>query len=214
MQKRAAATRRQIIEGAAEVFSCQGYSATSLNDICEMSDVTSGSLYFHFRSKEDIALAIIDAQHRKSYSATERITAGGHPALETMILLCNDLAKGLQGDVIVRAGISLTMEVTPIGSPVVQPYQQWLDTFEALAAKAQVEGDIRSDIDAATLARFIIPTFTGIQHVSGIMEDRQDLLVRIQEMWELLLPSIVTESRSESVHLLPAAIAAFMELAA
>lgn len=76
-QDRGRKTQSQIIEGASAVFEEQEYSAASLEDIKEASGVSQGSMYFHFKSKEQIALAIIQEQHNRIY-------AGVDPAIATM----------------------------------------------------------------------------------------------------------------------------------
>ena len=44
--------RRQIIAAASELFARNGFEGTSIRDIAAASGVLSGSLYYHFPSKE------------------------------------------------------------------------------------------------------------------------------------------------------------------
>jgi AcrR family transcriptional regulator len=50
----------EVREVAAALFAVHGYSATTMTDIANATGVFPGSLYHHFRSKEEIALAILD----------------------------------------------------------------------------------------------------------------------------------------------------------
>ncbi len=59
LQERARATRRSLLEAAACLFAQQGYASTSVNDISARSGRTSGSVYFHYASKEGIAQAVV-----------------------------------------------------------------------------------------------------------------------------------------------------------
>ena len=52
-------TRRRILEVAAEAFADRGYAGTSLSDVLKASGVTKGGFYFHFPSKEALALAAL-----------------------------------------------------------------------------------------------------------------------------------------------------------
>lgn len=54
-------TREAIIEAAEIVFHRKGVSATSLNDIAKQAGFTRGAVYWHFRNKHDVFLAIVDA---------------------------------------------------------------------------------------------------------------------------------------------------------
>ena len=50
----AADTRRALVASARRLFGQRGYTATSLDDVCERAGVTKGALYHHFRNKEDL----------------------------------------------------------------------------------------------------------------------------------------------------------------
>ncbi len=53
-------TRDALIEAAGTLFWRQGYGATGLTEILSQAGVTGGSLYYFFRRKEDLLLAILD----------------------------------------------------------------------------------------------------------------------------------------------------------
>ena len=61
-QARAVEPRAAIIRAAADVFGAVGYGGASMADICVAAGLTKGALYFHFESKETLALAVIDVQ--------------------------------------------------------------------------------------------------------------------------------------------------------
>ena len=51
--------REQLLLAASELFVERGYQGTSTQEIAHAAGLTKGALYFHFRSKEDILLALI-----------------------------------------------------------------------------------------------------------------------------------------------------------
>jgi AcrR family transcriptional regulator len=53
-------TRSRILEAALERFANQGYHATKVADIVESSRTSKGAVYFHFPSKQDIFLGLVD----------------------------------------------------------------------------------------------------------------------------------------------------------
>lgn len=53
-------TRRRILDAALDVFARKGYHDTRTDEIAEASGTSKGSLYFHFASKQNIFLALID----------------------------------------------------------------------------------------------------------------------------------------------------------
>ncbi|MDQ1582114.1 MAG: hypothetical protein QOF36_168 [Microbacteriaceae bacterium] len=195
VQERAAKTRDAILRGAASVFVERGYSGTALSDVVSAAGVTKGALYFHFDSKESLALAIIDAQHTASTRAGASLFDPAIPGLEALITLTARYARQMRVDPIVRAGIKLTMEAASFSVPVVGPYTDWIIAGEVLLGRAAESGEISPNVDVGMLAHFIVPTFTGIQLLSDVLTHHEDLYQRVGEMWQVLLPALVVPER-------------------
>lgn len=49
-------SKRKLMDAAFDVIRAKGYSATRVEDICEAAGVTKGSFFYHFKSKEDLAV--------------------------------------------------------------------------------------------------------------------------------------------------------------
>jgi AcrR family transcriptional regulator len=194
-QQRAQVTRDNLVEGAALAFYRLGYGMATTAAIVEAAGTTRGAMYFHFKSKEEIARAVIAEEHARAMDAGRRIQALQRSAFETMILMCVDLAERLMNDPVVKAGIRLTTEVTDFDPPLRAPYEDWLRTFAEMAEAAVREGDFRADVDPEVFARFLIPAYTGIQLVSDTFTGREDLLQRIREMWIFVFPGVIAARR-------------------
>lgn len=54
--------RQQLLISALRVFSSQGYHNTTMNHIASVAEVTKPVLYQHFRSKQELYLAVLDEQ--------------------------------------------------------------------------------------------------------------------------------------------------------
>ncbi len=55
--------KERIVETASKLFYHQGFNQTGINQIIEEAGVAKASMYQHFRSKEDIAVAYLIARH-------------------------------------------------------------------------------------------------------------------------------------------------------
>ena len=53
------ARRRQIVEGARQIFMAQGFDAASMNEIARAAGVSKGTLYVYFQNKEQLFEAIV-----------------------------------------------------------------------------------------------------------------------------------------------------------
>lgn len=57
--KKAIATRRRIVENAANLIFSQGYTRTKLEQVLLSANVQKGNFYYYFESKDDLGLAVI-----------------------------------------------------------------------------------------------------------------------------------------------------------
>ena len=53
-------TKERILAAAKELFLARGYAATTVDAICEKAELTKGSVYYFFDSKEDLGLAVLE----------------------------------------------------------------------------------------------------------------------------------------------------------
>ncbi|WP_346925255.1 TetR/AcrR family transcriptional regulator [uncultured Arthrobacter sp.] len=56
------ATRDHIVESADRLFYQQGYEHTSFSDIADAVQISRGNFYYHFKSKDEILDAVIEAR--------------------------------------------------------------------------------------------------------------------------------------------------------
>ena len=54
-------TRDRIVQAAMELFWRKGYGSTSIADILETAKVNSGSLYYCFKGKQELLVAVLEA---------------------------------------------------------------------------------------------------------------------------------------------------------
>lgn len=205
-QSRAVETRAAIIRGAAAAFEQRGYGSTSLAQVSAAAGVTKGALYFHFDSKEALAVAIIDAQHEQSVGAGRLLLENEVPGLHALVSMSYELARQLRDDLIVSAGVRLTIEAVNFSTPVSAPYLDWMITCEEFLRRGITEGDVALTLDVSAAAAFFTAAFTGVQVVSDVLTGRSDIDRRLTEMWALLLPGLVAPERWDDLKNLPARI--------
>lgn len=63
--RRAAASRRRVIDAASRLFAERGYGDTTLQAIATASRVSRGSITWHFRSKDGLLFAVVDEVFRR-----------------------------------------------------------------------------------------------------------------------------------------------------
>src|ERR1700729_2594972 len=80
-KKRSGSERRDdILRIAARTFAERGFSAGTVREIAERASTLSGSLYYHFDSKEQMVKEVVDAYLDELIDAYRLIAAGDGPA--------------------------------------------------------------------------------------------------------------------------------------
>lgn len=74
-QLRAKRTQRHLLEAARTVFAERGYDAVTVDDIALAAGCSKGAYYFHFASKEEALLAVLDEWVRQRTARFERALA-------------------------------------------------------------------------------------------------------------------------------------------
>jgi TetR/AcrR family transcriptional regulator, transcriptional repressor for nem operon len=59
-------SKERLLAAAKELFLARGYAGTTVDAICEKAELTKGSFYHFFDSKEDLALAVLEWSLRRS----------------------------------------------------------------------------------------------------------------------------------------------------
>jgi len=179
---RAGATRRQILDVAARAFAEHGYRGISLNDIVRDSGLTKGAFYFHFPSKEAIALAVFRDKQESWVGQTMSAVMQRPRAIDQLEAMldvgCDIHEKDASARVVGRLCIELASD-PELTSRMTPHLTTWFDITEQLIRRAQKEGDVRSDIDPRMAAETIVAAFMGIEHVSEAMSGFTDFRRRI-----------------------------------
>lgn len=71
-------TRRKLVQAGLQLMLSRGYSATSIDDVCSRAEVSKGSFYHFFSSKEEFGLAVLDAFFERGVA---RVEAGEHTGI-------------------------------------------------------------------------------------------------------------------------------------
>ena len=67
-------TYQLILDVSTRLFFEKGYERTSLQDIIDgLGGLTKGAIYYHFRSKEEILIAVVEAMSRENNAVMKEI---------------------------------------------------------------------------------------------------------------------------------------------
>ncbi len=76
--------KSQILEAAMKVFSRQGFHEARMDDIVQESGLSKGALYWYFKSKDEVILAILDSLFAREISGLKDLQEKEGPASDLL----------------------------------------------------------------------------------------------------------------------------------
>jgi TetR/AcrR family transcriptional regulator, transcriptional repressor for nem operon len=182
-ERRAGTTRQRLIAAASRQFAQRPYSMVSLDDILAEAELTKGAMYFHFPSKQALALAIVDDLTEMNRAAVTELLAHKMSGLETLIDLVYPFAVQDTQNEVARAGVRL---LETLDNTTALPTQSWVEFVTTLIQKAVTEGDVIDHHDPEDIAKMLVALWVGIRRISD--PDQPELyLDNLQKAWILAL---------------------------
>ena len=191
---RADTTRRQILRAASHQFARRAYHDVGLDDILAEAELTKGAMYFHFRSKHALAVAIIERQTAAGGVAVEELLSRGLSGLETLIDFSYLIAVGdLKTDGI-RAGLNLLESVGRSAGLQKRLLEDWAKAMAGVVEQAIAEGDIDPQCDPQDVGRLMVSLHMGLRQTSNL-EEPERFLRDLEKFWMLQLTGILQTDR-------------------
>jgi AcrR family transcriptional regulator len=191
---RGAETRRRIVAAAATAFAEHGYAGTSLNDVIRATGITKGGFYFHFASKAELALEVVQTKREESRQAAIALAGEHARGVDQLAALVRALAAHEQRDPTAVAVNRLSLELAedPELAQVLDHFSAWVGTTSALLARIRAEGDLPDDVDVGAAARFAVGSWLGFCQLVGLQ--RGDLAAAAEEYLQFAFPALGLEA--------------------
>ena len=163
------ARRQQIMDAARACFSRQGFHQTSIQDICQESELSPGAVYKYFPSKEHIiAASCRDCQQGLAEFITEAKSQGSSP-LESLDFIFDHGLEMLNAEAF-RDGTMMNVQVwsEAMRSEEVREallggtFETLVRAFAELFEDAQKRGEVDPKLDPRGLGVTLMGMFHGL----------------------------------------------------
>ncbi len=191
---RADTTRQQILRAAAHQFARLPYHQVGLDDVLAEAELTKGAMYFHFRSKHALALAIIEDQTTQSRDALADLMTRKFSGLETLIDFSYQLAVQDISEDIARASLHLLESIGRVEGLQANLLGAWIQTLATIVGRAIGEGDIFDECDPQDVGRLLVSLYMGLRQTSNLDEPER-FFSDLEKSWTLVLPGFVRPER-------------------
>lgn len=159
-ETRGAATTSRILDAAAKVFRENGYAGARLVDVATEADMQTGSLYYHFDSREDLVTHLL----RNAWERTDGVVRTSVSQLPDRSAPINKLSAAMTAHLLsvlsvgdyTSAMLRVLGQVPDEVRATISPLQRsYLDLWRELLKDAAAAGEIRADLDLSVVLMMV-----------------------------------------------------------
>jgi TetR/AcrR family transcriptional regulator, transcriptional repressor for nem operon len=175
----ASTVRDNIVDAALDCFQALGFSACGVQEIVDKAGVPKGSFYNYFKSKELLALEVLEVYAKgsrremlsdKSVAPVQRLRA--HFKFLASRYAGFGYSKGcLIGNIAAEASDNMPI----IRKALAQGLANWTKLVAGAIRDGQGDGSIEARLDAEEVARFLINSWEGAVIRMKVTNSRQPL---------------------------------------
>ena len=175
------ARRKEIVNAAFELMLEKGYEDTGIQDILSKIDATKGCIYYYFKSKKDVAVAVIEEIIKPHYQS---VWGDFYKSDDPLEALCH-IIDGIYENSAAR----LSKTGCPLGNLIIEISAKdavlanhtnevitiWRSFLETGLRKAKDMGIIPGNSDIQSISNFIIASFEGCIMMSKSNQSKETL---------------------------------------
>ncbi len=185
--------REQIGQAALRLIASQGMSAMTVERIAKLVGLVPSALYRHFKSKGNILDAVLDLLRDRLNENVKTVRAESEDSLECLRrLLMRQVALIMEYQAIPR--IIFSEEVySKSRERKVKLHEticSFLNGIEEVVHQGQAKGQIRTDIQASTLAVMFLGLFQPSSFLWHLSNGEFDMIKQVDLTWKVFYDAI------------------------
>ncbi|MBE9191546.1 helix-turn-helix transcriptional regulator [Gloeocapsopsis crepidinum LEGE 06123] len=196
-------TRSRILQAAQQVFAQEGYERATLDAIANAIGLTKGAVYWHFQSKSDLFLALLEEQLQSPLSITPEVAQQtlNHPNPQAEV--AKVLARQLHHITANPNWCRLYMEFMvqsrepEVQNVLISPNCRERETaIVQMLHRLQAEGKLAADVDPFVIGVFWAALIDGLMLAQMVEPERINLVAWSDQLARLLWQGIQPTSNS------------------
>ena len=186
---KATETRLSILQKAFELIYTRGYQTTSIDDIIATTKVTKGAFYYHFRTKDEMGLAIINDVLKPTMleSFIQPLKNSLDPITDIYKMMKHLLLEHpyLQVAYGCPAG-NFTHEMTPwnneFSDALSQLIEEWKTAMQDCINSGKKTGTVRKNVNTEQVTYFVMSGYWGIRDFGKLYNNDECYKVYLKEL--------------------------------
>ncbi|MDZ4832958.1 MAG: TetR/AcrR family transcriptional regulator [Candidatus Melainabacteria bacterium] len=186
-------TRQDILAAAGLLFIKKGYESTSVDDIAEAANVAKGTLYYHFKSKDDVLLGLSIGYLKRLSETVDQKLEKQEPPLAVMVDALRTLARDTESYKELSRHFFLAMfgqMREELDSPHQDDQVSLPNIITKIVKAAQENGDIDKTWDSRELGAMIAGASHHAQVTWILLEEKRPLVDKVEQWVQVILRGI------------------------
>ena len=184
-------TRERILKQTRQVLITRGFYNTSISDIIAATGVKKGNLYYHFGSKEELGMAVLQDAKEEFFGILDKALAGSSPLQRITSFLdamLNEQRKNnfVGGCLFGNTALEMSDTNPEFAEVIHELFRRWSAILEGHLDEAVSRGELDTPLTSRQLAGLIISAIEGGIMMARAGKDEKDLLNCIESLKKLL----------------------------
>lgn len=168
------ARRQQILDAAWSCFARKGYHQTTMQDICQESELSPGAVYRYFESKEAILKGINDRSQEMGRRLVEAARSLAEGPLDTLEVIGETIFSAFDDpmfETMTRVNIEIWPELIRndvLRESLRQELTFWRKVVVELLSEAKAVGQVKPEVEPEPLAVLLMCAWEGLRHYNLI----------------------------------------------
>jgi AcrR family transcriptional regulator len=157
-----AAKRDQILDAAMACLLDKGFARSTMSDVATQADIGRGTVYWHFPSKDDLFLAVVQRETDKVTTELEPLLAMPMPAADKLELMISgtfdmyaDVPHLFKAFLSILTGGGEELE-QKLEAQLADIYRQYNQVVTDLLEEGKREGTVRPELDSPITGASIV----------------------------------------------------------
>ena len=190
-------SKQRILKTASDLFSEFGFLGVSMEDIAKHLNVTKAALYYHFRSKKELYIQVLEESFQ---DLTETINEGVSKAKSSneiiSRLIKSYLAFGLEEKNLIKSLILKTPNIDPeIVDYVTRLREKTNRQFQIFLKRFLKRKNLIEKVDLKFITTFLLGTMDRLILEAGLFNKKLNIKKKSSQILEIINPILKVESK-------------------
>ncbi len=169
----------------------RGYSGFSYGDLAEAVNIRKASIHHHFRTKTDLAIALVEAYDARYDAALASVFATQADAVSRIEAYGRYYLSGVEDGLgCLCAVLAIELDTLPeaLRADIARFFDKHIAWLERVLAEGRTDGSLRADLDPAATSRMVVATLEGALMLERLLAGSSGFRSTLGALCESLKP--------------------------